>query len=154
MWTLSLFVKCREQADTALVSSDESVDGEDYFRRNMILIPDSSEQDALSTSPAPASMIPVLPSNDILGSLHSQTVDPYDSIQFPNRRLNSSMPTMDSTVSSAKPEPELNIGMLHCSLFFFSVFYFFTTACRYYKRDGLKRARERKTGGIAGRDSG
>jgi len=154
MWTL---VKCREQAD--LVSSDESVeDGEDYPRRNMILIPDSSEQDALSTSPVPVSMIPT---NDILGSLQigsSQTI-PYDSIQFTiqtNRRHNSSMPTMDSTVSSAKPEPELNIGTLHHPPFLFSVFYpFARAACRYYKnRDRLRQARERKTGGIAGRDSG
>lgn len=131
MWTVPLFVKCREQTDTALVYSDESVDGEDYFRRNMILTPDSSEQDALSTSPAPASMIPVLPSNDILGSLHSQTVDPYDSIQFPTRRLSSSMPTMDSTVSSAKPEPELNIGTRHrlavslCPLFHLFIYLLF-----------------------------
>lgn len=122
MWTYSLFVKCLEQAD--LVFSDESADSEDYFRRKMILTADSSEQDALSTSPVPASMIPVLSSNDIIGSLHSQTVDPYECIQFPNRRLSSSMPTMDSTVSSAKPEPELNIGTLHCvrclDVFYFS----------------------------------
>lgn len=75
----------------------------------MILTPDSSAQDAPATSPKPephvagASGAPRVSVQDM--------TSPYPAVQLATaHRLTSSMPTMDSTVSSAKPEPELNIG--------------------------------------------
>ncbi|XP_014467813.1 PREDICTED: ecdysone-inducible protein E75 isoform X2 [Dinoponera quadriceps] len=75
----------------------------------MILTADSSAQD----TPA-ESLVRSLPSH---GSSRASTrvvstqgmSSPYHVVQLAAHRLSPSMPTMDSTVSSAKPEPELNI---------------------------------------------
>lgn len=81
----------------------------------MILTPDSSAQDTLATSPASELLIPSVSSHDSRASnvprVPSQGMSsPYHVMQLADHRLSPSMPTMDSTVSSAKPEPELNIG--------------------------------------------
>lgn len=89
---------------------------------NMILTPDSSAQDTLATSPE--LLIPSVSSHDSRVSnvprVPSQGMSsPYHVMQLADHRLSPSMPTMDSTVSSAKPEPELNIGT--------RISFFFTT---------------------------
>ncbi|XP_011697397.1 PREDICTED: nuclear hormone receptor E75 isoform X1 [Wasmannia auropunctata] len=78
----------------------------------MILTPDSSAQDTLATSPE--LLIPSVSSHDSRASnvscIPSQGMSsPYHVMQLTDIRHSPSMPTMDSTVSSAKPEPELNI---------------------------------------------
>ncbi|KAL6266247.1 hypothetical protein P5V15_003106 [Pogonomyrmex californicus] len=80
----------------------------------MILTPDSSAQDTLATSPAPELLIPNVSSHDSRASSvpcvpTRGMSSPYHVVQLADHRLSPSMPTMDSTVSSAKPEPELNI---------------------------------------------
>lgn len=80
----------------------------------MILTPDSSAQDTLATSPE--LLIPSVSSHDSrapdVPRVPSQGMSsPYHMMQLAaDHRLSPNMPTMDSTVSSAKPEPELNIG--------------------------------------------
>jgi len=106
----------------------------------MILTPDSSAQDMLATSPA-SEYLPNVTSHDSRASnvpcVPSQgTSSPYHVMQLTDHRLSPNMPTMDSTVSSAKPEPELNIG----------------TRIFLQRRDhdkyNLRLACKRKTGGI------
>jgi len=82
----------------------------------MILTPDSSAQDTLVISPAPELLIPNVSSHDSRAStvprVPSQGMSsPYHVMQLADHHLSPNMPTMDSTVSSAKPEPELNIGI-------------------------------------------
>ncbi|XP_043485253.1 ecdysone-inducible protein E75 isoform X1 [Leptopilina heterotoma] len=78
----------------------------------MILAPDSSMQ-VLAVPPAPESPISSISSHCSRGSNVSMvscmsSMSPsYRVAQVPH--LNPNMPTMDSTVSSARPEPELNI---------------------------------------------
>ncbi|XP_031367682.1 nuclear hormone receptor E75 [Apis dorsata] len=82
----------------------------------MILTPDSSAQATMATSPAPESPISSISSHGSrassvsrMSSCVSQGMSsPYHVAQLPHH-LSPNMPTMDSTVSSAKPEPELNI---------------------------------------------
>lgn len=81
----------------------------------MILTPDSSAQDTLVTSPAPKLLIPNVSSHDSRASTVPRVPSrgmssPYHVMQLADHHLSPNMPTMDSTVSSAKPEPELNIG--------------------------------------------
>lgn len=81
----------------------------------MILIADSSAQDTLATSPASESLIAGVSTHDSRASNVPRVpaqgmISPYHVVQLAAHHLSSSMPTMDSTVSSAKPEPELNIG--------------------------------------------
>jgi len=81
----------------------------------MILIADSSAQDTLATSPASESLIAGVSTHDSRASsvprVPAQGMSsPFHVVQLAAHRLSPSMPTMDSTVSSAKPEPELNIG--------------------------------------------
>lgn len=82
----------------------------------MILTPDSSAQDTLATPPASELiLVPSVFSHDSRASnvpgVPSQSMSsPYHVMQLADHRLSPSMPMMDSTVSSAKPEPELNIG--------------------------------------------
>lgn len=82
----------------------------------MILTPDSSAQATMATSPAPESPISSISSHGSRASSVSRMScvsqgmsSPYHVAQLPHH-LSPNMPTMDSTVSSAKPEPELNIG--------------------------------------------
>ncbi|XP_018404916.1 PREDICTED: nuclear hormone receptor E75 isoform X1 [Cyphomyrmex costatus] len=80
----------------------------------MILTPDSSAQDTLVTSPAPELLIPNVSSHDSRASTVPRVPSrgmssPYHVMQLADHHLSPNMPTMDSTVSSAKPEPELNI---------------------------------------------
>ncbi|KYQ58622.1 Ecdysone-inducible protein E75 [Trachymyrmex zeteki] len=80
----------------------------------MILTPDSSAQDTLVTSPAPKLLIPNVSSHDSRASTVPRVPSrgmssPYHVMQLADHHLSPNMPTMDSTVSSAKPEPELNI---------------------------------------------
>ncbi|XP_029661574.1 nuclear hormone receptor E75 isoform X1 [Formica exsecta] len=80
----------------------------------MILIADSSAQDTLATSPASESLIAGVSTHDSRASNVPRVpaqgmISPYHVVQLAAHHLSSSMPTMDSTVSSAKPEPELNI---------------------------------------------
>ncbi|CAD1477888.1 unnamed protein product, partial [Heterotrigona itama] len=81
----------------------------------MILTPDSSAQATMATSPAPESPISSMSSHGSRASSVSRMScvsqdmsSPYHVAQLPHH-LSPNMPTMDSTVSSAKPEPELNI---------------------------------------------
>lgn len=81
----------------------------------MILIADSSAQDVtLATSPASESLIGVSTHDSRASNVPrvpaQGMTSPYHVVQLAAHRLSPSMPTMDSTVSSAKPEPELNIG--------------------------------------------
>ncbi|KAG5330405.1 E75 protein, partial [Acromyrmex charruanus] len=80
----------------------------------MILTPDSSAQDTLVTSPVPELLIPNVSSHDSRASTVPRVPSrgmssPYHVMQLADHHLSPNMPTMDSTVSSAKPEPELNI---------------------------------------------
>lgn len=84
----------------------------------MILTPDSSAQATMATSPAPESPISSISSHGSRASSVSRMScvsqgmsSPYHVAQLPHH-LSPNMPTMDSTVSSAKPEPELNIGTI------------------------------------------
>ena len=84
----------------------------------MILTPDSSAQATMATSPAPESPISSMSSHGSRASSVSRMScvsqdmsSPYHVAQLPHH-LSPNMPTMDSTVSSAKPEPELNIGTI------------------------------------------
>nr|XP_031838598.1 nuclear hormone receptor E75 [Nomia melanderi] len=81
----------------------------------MILTPDSSAQAAAATSPAPESPISSISSHGSRASSVSRMScvsqgmpSAYHVAQLPHH-ISPNMPTMDSTVSSAKPEPELNI---------------------------------------------
>ncbi|OAD58674.1 Ecdysone-induced protein 75B, isoforms C/D [Eufriesea mexicana] len=81
----------------------------------MILTPDSSAQATMASSPAPESPISSMSSHGSRASSVSRMScvsqgmsSPYHVAQLPHH-LSPNMPTMDSTVSSAKPEPELNI---------------------------------------------
>ncbi|EFN66044.1 Ecdysone-induced protein 75B, isoforms C/D [Camponotus floridanus] len=80
----------------------------------MILIADSSAQDTLATSPASESLVAGVSSHASRASsvprVPAQGMSsPFHVMHVAAHRLSPSMPTMDSTVSSAKPEPELNI---------------------------------------------
>lgn len=79
----------------------------------MILTPDSSAQATMATSPAPESPISSISSRassvSRMSCVSQGMSSPYHVAQLPHH-LSPNMPTMDSTVSSAKPEPELNIG--------------------------------------------
>lgn len=96
----------------------------------MILAPDSSMQ-VLAVPPAPESPISSVSShcsrgyNVSIGScMSSMSPASYRVAQVPH--LNPNMPTMDSTVSSARPEPELNIGIfLHPFFRFLKILFFF-----------------------------
>ncbi|XP_076291969.1 ecdysone-induced protein 75 isoform X1 [Lasioglossum baleicum] len=81
----------------------------------MILTPDSSAQATVATSPAPESPISSISSHGSRSSSVSRMScvsqsmsSAYHVAQLPHH-ISPNMPTMDSTVSSAKPEPELNI---------------------------------------------
>lgn len=85
----------------------------------MILTPDSSAQASLASSPAPESPISSVYSHGSPASgvsrvscVSQSMPTAYHVAQMPHHLSPSmpAMPTMDSTVSSAKPEPELNIG--------------------------------------------
>lgn len=72
----------------------------------------------MATSPAPESPISSISSHGSRASSVSRMScvsqgmsSPYHVAQLPHH-LSPNMPTMDSTVSSAKPEPELNIGTI------------------------------------------
>lgn len=87
--------------------------------RNMILTPDSSAQDTLAVSPASETLVSSLSSHGprapstVVPRVSTQGMSsPYHVVQLAAHRLSPNMPTMDSTVSSAKPEPELNIGTI------------------------------------------
>lgn len=109
-------MQCREQNGWSFRPGRENIDEASFSRDEMILIADSSAQDTLATSPAPESLIAGVSSHDSRASsvprVPAQGVSsPFHVVQLVAHRLSPSMPTMDSTVSSAKPEPELNIGM-------------------------------------------
>ncbi|KAL2730942.1 nuclear hormone receptor E75-like isoform X3 [Vespula squamosa] len=75
----------------------------------MILTADSSIQGALATPPeSPISGSSRASSVSRMSCVSQGMSSPYHVAQLPHR-LSPNMPTMDSTVSSAKPEPELNI---------------------------------------------
>ncbi|KAK1125947.1 hypothetical protein K0M31_005480 [Melipona bicolor] len=80
----------------------------------MILTPDSSAQATMATSPAPESPISSMSHGSRASSVSRMSCvsqdmsSSYHVAQLPHH-LSPNMPTMDSTVSSAKPEPELNI---------------------------------------------
>ncbi|KAK2584322.1 hypothetical protein KPH14_006713 [Odynerus spinipes] len=75
----------------------------------MILTADSSIQGALATPPeSPISGSSRASSVSRMSCVSQGISSPYHVAQLPHR-LSPNMPTMDSTVSSAKPEPELNI---------------------------------------------
>lgn len=90
----------------------------------MILTPDSSNLHGSLLHPsAPESPMSCISSHSssrpssVAQSCLSGMSSPYHTAQVPQMVPN--MPTMDSTVSSARPEPDLNIGTILNYIFFF-----------------------------------
>ncbi|KAK0165868.1 hypothetical protein PV328_004350 [Microctonus aethiopoides] len=84
-----------------------------HWYETMILTPDSSIQQGCLVPLAPESPISTASTHSRSSSVASRSCtsamsSPYHVSQF-SHNLVPNMPTMDSTVSSARPEPELNI---------------------------------------------
>lgn len=106
---------CDVQADAAATRREENVHGGACPQGNMILTADSSAQDTPATSAAFEALSSGVSSPDSRESnvprISTQGLSSsYHVVHLTGRQLSPNMPTMDSTVSSAKPEPELNIG--------------------------------------------